>query len=587
MTSLPPNALAHLHDESYARSFEARNLDHRGLIAMGGRETVSLAGPWIFTLDPFEEGLRQHWYKDAFKPLDGRTVPWDGDVHHGETIDLPCCWTTARPDLTHYEGTAWFGRWLEPMPRVGNDRVFLRIGAANYDCKLFLDGRFIGHHRGGSTPFFVELSGLLEDRAFLHIAVDSGRRPERVPMHHIDWFNHGGLFREIELLTLPEVFVKESWVRLEGAAIACDVALSDPLDGEALLRIEALGIAMPVPVTQGHGAIRIAADPQRWSPDQPQLYEVSVSFGDDRVNERIGFREIRTEGRRVLLNGEDVFLKGVCVHEDDVALGRVTDEADIRRRFAHAKELGCNFLRLTHYPHHERVTEIADEVGLMLWAEIPVYWAIAFDNPDTLADAENQLQELILRDRNRASVVAWGVGNENADDDHRLHFMRHLADTARALDPTRLVGAACLVDKKRRRIDDRLAAHLDLVGINEYYGWYDADPENLIAIGEAYDLDKPIVITEFGADAPAGRMGDDATLFSERHQAAVFERQFDVFARVPAIRGCCPWLLYDFRTLRRSNSFQRGFNRKGLIAEDKETRKAAFSVVRRAYSLLR
>ncbi|MGI9485216.1 MAG: glycoside hydrolase family 2 TIM barrel-domain containing protein, partial [Geminicoccaceae bacterium] len=263
--------------------------------------------------------------------------------------------------------------------------------------------------------------------------------------------------------------------------------------------------------------------------------------------------------------------------------GRVTDEEDIRRRFAHAKELGCNFMRLAHYPHHERAAEIADEIGLLLWEEIPVYWSIAFENDGTFSDADNQLREMIIRDRNRASVIAWGVGNENADTEARLTFMRRLSETARTLDPSRLVAAACLVNQRARKIEDRLAAHLDLVGINEYYGWYEPDFADLVKIGENYDLDRPLIITETGADAPLGRRSEEKALFSEDQMLACYEQQFATIASIDAIKGFCPWILYDFRTERRKNSFQGGYNRKGLIDADKQSKKRAFHALRRFY----
>ena len=586
MTDKASNSWDRLHDEDYAKPFERRNLRHTNLINLADRPRLSLAGRWVFTLDPFEEGMRQGWHKDCWKPLEGRVDPWDYDIHNGETIVLPCSWNLVRPDLFHYEGTAWFGRHLDVPLTDPNERLFLRVGAANADTKVFLDGAFIGHHLGGSTPFFIELTGLAQAGSFLHIAVNNMRRADRVPMHHIDWFNYGGIFREIELIVLPETFIHQSFIWLEDGEITVDVELSGDVDGEIAVSICELGIETMMTVENGRSHRRLSADPIRWSPDNPKLYEVCLAFGDDRITEKIGFRTIETKGREVLLNGEAIFLKGVAVHEDDVDVGRCTDDDDIRRRFAHAKELGCNFLRLAHYPHHERAAEIADEMGLLLWEEIPVYWAIDFANPATLDDARNQLAELILRDRNRASVIVWGVGNENADTIARLAFMSTLADDAHNLDPSRLVSAACLVNKKDRRLEDRLVEKLDLVGINEYYGWYDPDIQDLVEIVETFEPDKPIVITESGADAPSGRLGDQSTMYSEAHQAAYFERQLDVISDLEGIVGFCAWLLYDFRTMRRFASYQMGFNRKGLIAEDKTTRKAAYEVLRQAFGKL-
>ncbi|MGI9498471.1 MAG: glycoside hydrolase family 2 protein [Geminicoccaceae bacterium] len=581
------NALDLLHNENYDRPFNLQNLNHGGMVFSRNRPCRSLNGSWTFTLDRFDTGLRQHWYRDCHLPIDGRRSPWDYDVHNGETAEVPSCWNVSRPEYFHYEGSAWYGRSFAFAPQQDNERVVLRVGAAHYDTKVFLNGKFLGNHHGGSTPFFAEFADDLQDENWLFLCVNNERSLDRVPMRHCDWFNYGGVFREVDLLRLPKVFIKDFFLHLvpDGAFGRIRVALdlSDRVDGEAELAIPELGIDMSLPVRGGRAEAVFPASPDLWSPDHPKLYEVSARFEEDQIEDSVGFREIRTEGQTIFLNGEPIRLRGIAAHEDDHVNGRVTNDPDIRRRFAHAKELGCNFMRLAHYPHHERAAEIADEIGLLLWEEIPVYWSIAFDNEATFGDADNQLRELIRRDRNRASVVAWGVGNENADTDARLDFMRRLTETARKVDPSRLVAAACLVNQKARRVEDRLAAHLDLVGINEYYGWYEPDFADLVAIGENYDLDRPLIITETGADAPAGRRSNQDALFSEDQMLACYQAQFETIARIEAVKGFCPWILYDFRTERRKNSFQMGYNRKGLIDADKETKKLAFDALKHFY----
>jgi len=407
-------------------------------------------------------------------------------------------------------------------------------------------------------------------------------------MNHFDWFNHGGLYREVELLRLPPVFIRQAMVQLlpDGSLSTLQVVLqlSDPLDGVATLSVPALGLHdHPVPVRQGQARVTVAARPQCWSPARPALYDVTVHFAGDTVRERIGFREICTQGTQLLLNGEPLYLKGICVHEDDREVGKCSSEADVRRRFADAQALGCNFLRLSHYPHHEQVAQIADELGLLLWEEVPVYWAIQFDNPATLDDARNQLLELIQRDANRASVILWGVGNENADTDARYEFMRTLAEAAKAADPTRLVGAACLINREHFRIEDRLAAHLDVIGINEYFGWYEPDFDGLRRLLANSTPDKPVILSETGADALAGHRGGERELFTEDCQAAIYRQQIALLRGVPWLCGMTPWLLYDFRSERRQTVFNQGFNRKGLMAEDKTTRKLAFEVLAAYY----
>jgi beta-glucuronidase len=336
----------------------------------------------------------------------------------------------------------------------------------------------------------------------------------------------------------------------------------------------------------GKGRIRVAARPELWSPESPRLYEVELTYGEDSVSDRVGFREIKVRGRDILLNGEPIFLRGVCLHEDHFAMGKTTDEASIRAAIGHLRELHGNYFRLAHYPHDGRFARIADEEGVLLWEEVPVYWAIDFENPATYADAENQLAELVIRDRNRASVVIWSVGNENADSDERLSFMSRLAYKTRELDGTRPVSAACLVDHERLLIADRLADALDIIGLNEYYGWYDPDFSKLPTILANSDPAKPVVICEFGADARAGERGGIGDRWTEDYQAWLYERQIEVFRSCSYIKGVTPWILYDFRCPRRLNHYQEGFNRKGLVDADRKTKKLAFDVLATYYAAI-
>ncbi len=415
------------------------------------------------------------------------------------------------------------------------------------------------------------------------LCVNNTRTLDRVPMRNTDWFNYGGIYREVTLYDLPSTVIRDLFVRLDGDEIRVSAEVDGPVD-MARFAIPELGVNVAIPLVDGKGEIAISATPELWSPETPKLYEVRLTAGEDEIQDRVGFRTIRREGTEILLNGRPIFLRGISVHEDDETLGKVTSDADIRRRFAHAKELGCNYLRLAHYPHHERAAEIADELGLMLWEEVPVYWAIDFANPATRRDAQNQLRELIRRDRNRASVIIWSVGNENPDPDARLDFMRGLADLAKSEDPTRLTSAACLVNHAKLKIEDRLAAHIDVIGLNEYYGWYEENFEDLGVIGRNSAPDRPVVISETGADGDNTDQGPERGLFSLAYQDEVYRKQIATLRELDYIKGMSPWILYDFRVERRQGVFQRGWNRKGLIAADKETRKPAFYTLAAYYA---
>ena len=433
--------------------------------------------------------------------------------------------------------------------------------------------------------------------------MEACRKPERVPMENTDWFNYGGLYRDILLVRLPPIFIKDwflrlvpdgsfstIWLYVEVAAeqaegenpAATSLSREGPMgravspclrELDVLLRIPELGVNVSCPVREGKGRATFRAKSTLWSPEKPFLYDVDLSlFGASspgKVRDRIGFREIRVEGREILLNGKPVFLKGTSVHEDHFLLGKTTNEETIRSTIRHLRELNGNYLRLSHYPHDRRFAQILDEEGVLLWEEIPVYWAIDFTNPRTYADAENQLTELVRRDRNRASVIVWSVDNENADTDARFFFMARLAQQARAPDGSRPVSAACLINHVKLAIEDRLAGVLDIVGVNEYYGWYDPDFEKLNRILENSNPQKPVIICEFGGGARTGHRGTVDELFTEDIQAWLYERQLGGIKACPYIRGLSPWILYDFRCPRQLNRYQEGFNRKGLIDGDR------------------
>src|SRR5690606_26604774 len=202
--------------------------------------------------------------------------------------------------------------------------------------------------------------------------------------------------------------------------IAVDVALDGPAAAGATveLAIGELGVSRRA-IADGEGQARfefpVPAALRRWSPETPKLYDVTVSAGNDRWRDRVGFRTVAVDGARILLNGEPVFLRGISLHEEEIGTDptrRLTREA-ARALLSRVKDgLHGNFVRLAHYPHDETVVRAADELGLLVWSEVPVYWRIAWDNEATLREARRMLAENILRDRNRASLAVWSVGNE-------------------------------------------------------------------------------------------------------------------------------------------------------------------------------
>jgi beta-glucuronidase len=582
------NFEASIHNEAYYAAFDIRNLNAENMIFVGGRKREQLNGLWHTVLDQYDVGLRDNWHIVRGRNEQGEQIPWDYHPEQGELSWVPGCWNLLRPEYFYFEGSVWYSRSFVYKALSDEERVYLRIGGANYDTKVYLNSGFLGNHYGGSTPFFVELTGKLREDNIIQVCVNNTRTVDRVPMRNTDWYNWGGLYRDIELIRVPTIFIKDLKMHLvpDGTyeSIAVRVQISEPdARGDVTVEIPELNLERRLALRNGVCEQTIKAKPELWSPETPRCYDVFVRYAEDRVYDRIGFRQIEVQGTEMRLNGEPLFLRGVSVHEDDARTGKYSDREDIARRYRDAKELGCNFLRLAHYPHHELASQMADEAGLLLWEEIPVYWAIDFENHSTYDDAENQLCELITRDYNRASVIIWSVGNENADTDARLEFMKKLAGKAKSIDPSRLVTAACLVNHEKIRIEDRLTQYLDVIGLNEYYGWYKPNFEELEVLGRNSNPDKPVVISEFGAGAKAGHHGSVSEKFTEEYMENVYEKQIRTIKKLDYVRGLTPWILYDFTCPRRQNRFQNGYNRKGLIAEDKETKKKAFFTLQSFY----
>lgn len=573
----------------YERKYYNKEITADSLIFTGGRKTISLNGEWNYTLDQYDTCLRQNWENEVYSDSEGRSFPVDFSFDTWDKVTLPCSMNMFRPEYFWYEGPFVFTRKFSYNLQGSKEgHVFLRIGAANYTCRVFLNTEYLGQHRGGSTPFMFDITEYIKSENRIIIVSDNTRRHTYVPTENTDWFNYSGIYRDIELVEVPKKYIRDFRIGLvpgsEYRKIECSFDTSEN-DGCVTLRIPELNIEKTVEIKEGRGDCRIDVPGQLslWSPDDPVLYDVTASYFDDIVSDTVGFREISVSGNDILLNGEKIFLRGISVHEDSYYTGKALTDEEREEIVKTARDLGANYLRLAHYPHNEAMAKLCDREGILLWEEIPVYWSIAFDNPDTYFQAENQLEELIRRDHNRASVIIWSVGNENPDSDEKYSFMSRLSDHAHASDNTRMVSAACLVDGATLSIRDRLAEKLDIIGLNEYIGWYSPNFDELPALFENSHPSKPVIITEFGADAMAGLHGSISDKGTEECQAEVYRKQIETISSIPYIKGMTPWILFDFRCPRRTSSIQLFFNRKGLVTSDRKYRKPAFDVLKNFY----
>ena len=565
------------------------------------RSSLSLNGTWRVIPDPYETGLRGRYFLNRKPASKSALVEYDFDS--AWPLEVPGDWNSEREDLRFYEGPVWYERSFLYHKRP-DSRVFLYFGGANYAARVYLNGKELGEHEGGFTPFNFEATNTLVDGAnFVVVEVNDTRRVEAVPSLDMDWWNFGGLTRDVALVEVPEKFIEnyslhltkgsltdlEGWVQVAGAA------------GERVnLDIPEAHIQQTAPTNSaGRALFHFSAKLELWSPENPRLYQVVFHAGKDSMTDEIGFRSVEARGSQILLNGKPLFLRGVNLHEQaPFRDGRAFSEEDERILLGWAKELGCNFVRLAHYPHNEHAIRLADKIGLLVWEEIPVYWGNAWENPATLENAEAQMREVIARDRNRAAVILWSLSNETPVSPARTSFLTQLASFTRAQDDTRLVTSAMLSrpqfaahpENTAERgsvesiiFDDPLGEVLDVLGINEYVGWYVGKPEDADHLQWKIRWPKPVIISEFGAEALAGFHADAETRFSEEYQSRVYQHQLGMMPRVPALAGMTPWLLMDFRSPRRALAgLQDYHNRKGLLS-DRGQKKQAFYLLQKFY----
>ena len=580
------------------------------LVNVYNRDQVSLNGAWNYIVDPYENGFYDYRYrpfenskhpaKGAFflnsKP-DSKTDLVEYDFEKSDTIRVPGDWNTQKEKLYYYEGTVWYKKSFDYQKKSKTNKVFVYFDASNYQTDVYLNGKKLGKHIGGFTPFNFEITELLKEKDnFLIVKVDNKRKKEAVPTLNTDWWNYGGITRDVRLVEVPENFIQDYFIQLapnNSKKIEGYIKLSGKNSAKKKINISIpeLKIKKEV-IANADGKAEFTIENNQiklWDINDSYLYDVIIQTKDEKIKDQIGFRTIQTKGQDVLLNNKKVFLKGISIHEESpINGGRGSTQQDAQQLLDWAKELGCNYVRLAHYPHNEHMVRLADQMGIMVWEENPVYWTIDWDNKETYKNAENQLSEVIHRDKNRASVIIWSMANETPTSDSRNLFLTNLANKTRTLDPTRLISAALEQsdykgDTTIRTIDDPFAEIVDILSFNQYIGWYDGLPEKCKKINWKITQNKPVLISEFGAGAKYGFRGDNLTRWTEDYQAYLYEETLAMIDRVEQLRGFSPWVLVDFRSPRRVlPEIQDEYNRKGLISEKGEKKKA-FGVLKNYY----
>jgi beta-glucuronidase len=562
------------------------------LVNVYGRTTQSLNGKWEAIIDQYDQGRKNKIYLNK-KPA-GKTDFYEYAFDGGLKLNVPSDWNSQLPELKYYEGTVWYVRHFD-APQTDHERLFIYFAAVSYRCKVYLNGKEIAEHEGGFTPFQVEITGLVKQSDnFLALEVNNSRTADAIPAKSFDWWNYGGITRDVMLVSTPKIFIQDYFIQLDKNhpdQINAKVKVVDNQKNVALtVEIPELNIKQKL-VTDQYGTASVSITSvkkiQRWSPDAPKLYQVVISTSQDRVEERIGFRNLAVKGTQIYLNEKPVFLKSISFHEEiPQRKGRAFSEADAMMLLSEAKALGCNMIRLAHYPQNEYTVRAAEKMGFLLWEETPIWQGIDFENLETKKKAGKMISEMVMRDKNRCAISFWGMANETQPSATRNEFLKYLIKCTKDIDSTRLITAAFdLVrfnaDKQRFVMDDPFINELDVVAINKYMGWYHPWP---VAPKKAiWDVasNKPLIISEFGAEALYGKTGDAdvASSWSEDYQAQLYKDNLEMFKNIPNLNGISPWVLFDFRSpFRFHPTYQDGWNRKGLVS-DQGFRKKAWYVI--------
>lgn len=569
------------------------------------RKTTSLNGTWNYIVDQYETGFYDYRFKER-APNDAEAYwnnpiqvnRWDRKEHgYNEkySLKVPGDWNSQDAKFLFYEGTLWYQRTFDYKKSNAANHLYIHFGAVNYKADVYLNGKKLGSHKGGFTPFNFEIADsiLKPTGNFLVVKADNKRYADEVPTLNTDWWNYGGITRDVTLVEVAPVFVQDYTIQLQSpaagkiidpknATVEGTIQLNTASAQNVIVEIPELKIKTTIAVSGTDAAFKIPVkNIQLWSPKAPKLYDVLISLGEEKIKDKIGFRTVRVDGKKIILNGKPIFLRGICIHEEIAEdVRRANSNADVAKLLGWAKELNCNMVRLAHYPHNEYMTRMADSLGILVWSEIPVYWTIQFTNDEVLAKAKTQLAEMIKRDKNRASIIIWSVGNETPVSEARNVFMKNLIVTAKQTDTTRIISAALEVhyNKDKNIIDDALGNAADLVSVNEYLGWYSGLPSSCSTAQWETVFNKPLFFSETGAEAQSGFFADSITRFSEEYQAWFYREQIAMMKRMPDnFIGFSPWILCDFRSPKRNNPlYQEGWNRKGVIGSNGKKKKAFY-----------
>jgi beta-glucuronidase len=556
------------------------------MINVSARHCTNLDGKWQIIIDPSGAGDWRQVWKER-KP-EKKTDFFEYSFEGGSSFNVPGDFNSQMTELKYFEGTIWYKKTFD-YNSDKNKRIFLHFGAVNYLADVYLNGNLLGKHEGGFTPFQFEITNSVHNGGnIIVVRVNNQRLKDGIPGLGYDWFNYGGITRDVNLVETDNSFISDYFIQLKKHSlneVLGWIKLNGPKTRQNVeIKIPELKIDFKTKSDDsGLAEVKFSSGFELWSPEKPKLYKVIFQCETDTIVDNIGFRSIEVKGPKILLNGKPVFLKGINIHEENpFRAARAFSESDASILLSWAKELGCNMVRLAHYPHNENMIRLAEKMGIMVWDEIPVYQQIEFSMPEVSDKMDLMMREMVDRDKNRCGVIVWSLSNETSPSPARDKALVNLTDKCRHLDSTRLITSVIndqIYNNNAINVWDTLYRHFDIISLNEYLGWYvpwQGRPEDVK--WSFVCKDKPIVISEFGGEALYGNNNgpkDEAASWSEEYQEQIFKDQVEMLKVIPDLCGTFPWLLVDYRSSGRMHPlYQNGWNRKGLLSDHGDKKKA-------------
>jgi beta-glucuronidase len=577
------------------------------------RERKSMNGLWRFRLDPAGEGRAAGWWRSPL--AEAREMPVPASYN-----DIP-----ADGAVRDHVGDAWYQTVVRVPRGWAGQRIVLRFDAATHRAVVWVDDVEVVRHEGGYTPFEADVTEHVRSgqEARITVVVDNRLTWQSIPpgvvtdgpsrqkqTYFHDFFNYAGLHRSVWLYSTPIAHLDDITVvpGLDGTTGTVDYRVASSGAGGYQVRAVLLDAAgIEVARAAGADGVLAVADVRPWRPGEGYLYDLRIELtaGNEVVDAYtlpVGIRTVEVRGTQFLINGEPFRFTGFGKHEDVAVRGKGHDDAWLVHDVALMQWIGANSFRTAHYPHAEEVLEYADRHGIVVISEAAAvgqnmglaavvlgtkyetFSAETIDGRSREAHAQ-AVRELVARDKNHPSVVLWSIANEpESDTEAAVEYFGPLFALTRELDPTRPVGSANMMFAPHGR--DRLQALGDVVMLNRYYGWY-AFAGDLPGAEAALEKElsawaeegKPVLVTEFGADAMPGVRSVTPQPWSEEYQAEFLEMYHRVFDRIDAVVGEHVWSFADFATGAAVGRVDG--NRKGVFTRDRRPKAAAFLLRRR------